>query len=340
MISIERNNRTAWMTDDGTVMGDGTLQTYLRTSMKSLSRSSGDPHIALARKLEQDKLVNVVAVRALSDAPKFIMGTAKLKMFTHRLRSITLKHGKHDQSSHGRRGSGGGGGLAPAKPGSRRVVNNEILPMVDDIPAGSKGQPRSPEAVALAKQYRDRYVAAEPRITADMKAIADAAGMTFEHTDQRIKSTESLARKIDKESAEQDKPREKVAEDMADVIRFTMVTPTAEYVDNVKSTIAQMESLGYGLRIKNYWTQGDPYQGINVAMTSPTGEKIEMQFHSDVSTVVKEPVHRIYGVYRESKVLADRQRMYDEMAALSMDIPLPPGDLMGIGDIKFVPRDE
>jgi hypothetical protein len=336
MISIERNNRTAWMTDDGTLMGDGTLQTYLRTSMKSLSRSSGDPHVALARKLEQDRLVNVVAVRALSDAPKFIMGTAKLKMFTQRLRSITLKHGKHDQSSHGRRGGGGGGGgLAPATPkGEQSHASPDMKPMVNDGPIKPG---RSPEAVALATQYRDRYVAAEPRITADMQEIARASGMGFVNSEYRIKGTDSLARKIDDESQKQGKPREQIAADMSDVIRFTMEAPTETYAKSAADTLQRMQDAGYELNVKNYWVPGDPYQGLNVAMTSPTGERIEMQFHTPESHRVKDPVHEIYGVYREEKNVERQREMYDQMASMSSVIPIPPG-VLDIPATKFVPR--
>ena len=54
---------------------------------------------------------------------------------------VSLKHGKHDQSSHGKRGSGGGGGLAPATMGAKPKPSNTEDMFGDSVPrVPSKGK--------------------------------------------------------------------------------------------------------------------------------------------------------------------------------------------------------
>jgi hypothetical protein len=54
---------------------------------------------------------------------------------------VSLKHGKHDQSSHGKRGAGGGGGLAPAVMGAKPKPSNTEDMFGDSVPrVPSKGK--------------------------------------------------------------------------------------------------------------------------------------------------------------------------------------------------------
>jgi hypothetical protein len=354
MIGVEKNARSVIVADDGTIIGDTQLGAYVRATIKSVGGSRGDAHVAAADKITRSKFATVTVVKPIG-ANRYDMPTYKMKSLVDRL--IRLKHGSHDQSSHGRRGGkgGGGGGVASQKPipstyagggaaaaqaaidkaRAEHKVETEIMPMENDKAVKPE---RSPRAVELATQYRNQYLASEPRITADMKAIADEAGMPLSGTAFRIKGTDSLARKIDKTVAEEGVTPEAAAAAMNDVIRFTMIAPTDEFVDRVPGVIEGMRAKGYEVDVKNYWQPGDPYQGMNVPMRAPDGSLIEMQFHTPESHAVKEMVHKIYDEYRKETDPDIRRAQWDEMTDMSSVIPQPPGDLLSIGRIKYEPR--
>jgi hypothetical protein len=121
------------------------------------------------------------------------------------------KHGDHDQSSHGAWATGDSGGEGG---GSSRPR------MADDVKPTSE---RSADAVKQAERLRRDAEAVEPAVTSLMEGIAKTIGADFAVLDgkssleQRLKSTDSLARKIDAD-AEKDHggDREKAANAISD----------------------------------------------------------------------------------------------------------------------------
>jgi hypothetical protein len=234
-----------------------------------------------------------------------------------------FKHlsGKHDQRSHSGKSSSHGG-----------YQLNE--PKNPQAPAGKYGE----DSVQAAKAERARIAEIEPAMTREMIDIANAHGATMEGLDFRIKSDESLARKVD---AEKDTDfggdATKTAQSMSDVVRYTMTYPEGEYTGNVQSTISDMEARGYKARVKNYWEMDDPYQGINVALTHPSGIKVELQFHTPRSVKVKETVHVLLDKFRGEPNARTRFGLWDRMVRVSNQIPVPPPpeQLLSIGDLKY-----
>jgi len=233
-----------------------------------------------------------------------------------------FKHlaGKHDQRSHSGKSSSHGG----------YQLNEPKNPQPS---AGKYGE----DSVQAAKAERARIAEIEPAMTREMIDIANAHGATMEGLDHRLKSDESLARKVD---AEKDTDfggdATKTAQSMSDVVRYTMTYPDAEYAGNVESTIADMEARGYKARVKNYWEMDDPYQGINVALTHPSGIKVELQFHTPRSVKVKETVHGLLDKFRAEPNARTRFALWDRMVRVSNQIPVPPPpeQLLSIGDLK------
>jgi hypothetical protein len=97
-----------------------------------------------------------------------------------------------------------------------------------------------------------------------------------------------------------------------------------------------MEARGYKARVKNYWEMDDPYQGINVALTHPSGIKVELQFHTPRSVKVKETVHGLLDKFRAEPNARTRFGLWDRMVRVSNQIPVPPPpeQLLSIGDLK------
>lgn len=189
------------------------------------------------------------------------------------------------------------------------------------------------QAVSAAKTYRAKMTTAEPDITRTILDLADEYGARPEGLAFRLKSEESLARKIASE-VEEAKIAGKVltadeaAESMSDVIRYTYTLDDGTYAAGSKRIIDDLEARGYTLRVKNYWEEGNSYKGINVAMKDPDGVPVELQFHTPESLRVKEGA--LHEIYERQRVLTDPEEiaaLTDEMVDVAATIPTPSGNL-------------
>lgn len=209
---------------------------------------------------------------------------------------------RHDQGSHA-------GGL-------------KGYPQVKDKAAKAT---RDPEAVALAIGIRTAARKADASVTPKMAEIAAATGGEFQFLQERIKSTDSLARKIADDAAENyGGDMEKAAASISDANRYTLTYSDADYVDSAAKTLDQLQEAGYELRAKNFWQEGDDYQGMNIKMKSPEGQVIELQLHTKDSFDVKEKrSHPVYEKFREEPDPAIKKQLWDEMVDIAASIPLP-----------------
>jgi hypothetical protein len=226
------------------------------------------------------------------------------------------KHGEHDQKTHG------------------AWANNSVSTgLADDVAAKSS---RSPEAVALAKGVRDRALAVEPTVTNLVKSLVAQSQGELIGLEQRVKSTDSLARKIDADSEKEFGGDKKAAADaVSDSLRYTMAVQDANYTAGLESTVSALEATGWKLRVKNFWQSGDPYDGANVKATKD-GVTVEIQVHTPKSYAVKEKeLHDEYAVYREAKDDSVRRSSWDKMVDIAKAIPRPSNSakLMTIGTL-------
>jgi hypothetical protein len=195
--------------------------------------------------------------------------------------------------------------------------------------APEQGQSR--EAIREAQRLRRDAEAVEPVVTSLMEGIAKTIGADFAELEgkssliQRVKSTDSLARKIDQD-AEKDHggDREKAANAISDAVRYTLNVDDNNYADGVEKTIDAVEQTGWKVEsVKNFWQAGDPYDGTNIKL-SKDGVKVELQLHTPSSHKVKEvDLHDDYEVYRKSTNNTERQAMWDRMVDKAKAIPRP-----------------
>lgn len=258
-------------------------------------------------------------------------GFAWAEAMVERYENEVKKHGDHDQSSHGAWASGntggeGGGSSRPAMAPDKKPESG-----------------RSPDAVKQAERLRRDAEAVEPAVTGLMEGIAKTIGADFAVLDgkssleQRLKSTDSLARKIDAD-AEKDHggDREKAANAISDAVRYTLNVDGEKYADGVEKTIGALEQTGWKVEsVKNFWQQGDPYDGTNIKL-SKDGVKVELQLHTPQSHKVKEvDLHDDYEKYRVSTDNAERRRLWDGMVEKAKAIPRPAnmGKLLSLGTL-------
>ena len=236
------------------------------------------------------------------------------------------KHGTHNQASHNPHRGGGTPDL-----------------VADQSPSSS----RSPQAAAEAVALRARAAALEPEITGKISSMVSDRGGTMEGLEQRLKTTDSLARKIDADAeAEYGGNRAAAAANISDSVRYTAVIGDAQYTDGARTIVRDLEADGYAVRAKNFWQKGDDYSGINIKATKD-GVTVELQLHTPTSLDIKEgrstkgtPVrslHDSYEVMRTSTSKAGRWKAWSGMVRLASQIPNPQNyeALLEIGTLSF-----
>lgn len=197
----------------------------------------------------------------------------------------------------------------------------------------------SSESKQAAAELISKYEKGEKETTSLMTRLAKENGSTLVGLNNRLKTESSLSRKIETIKGEFGGDARKAAESMSDVNRYTMRVPPNRFGNSVKNVLSDLQSQGFSLRIKNYWSpDAGPYRGLNVALTAPDGRKIELQFHTVASLEVKNKTHKDYEEFRISTDNARRREIWDRMVEISKTIPMPRGamDIGGPDDIKKI----
>ena len=261
-------------------------------------------------------------------------------------RAVTARK---NRTASGERFSSGATGRSSAEPASAEGPRANKPKRVKKYKGYELKEPDNPEpkpgefpddVVEAAKKHRAEIEKVEAEITKLLIDLAEKNNARMEGLDFRLKALKSLMRKIAAEKdSEHGGDAQKAAEAMSDVVRYTMSYGEEDYVDGVKDVVEQMQKLGYDLRIKNYWQSDDPYQGINVAVTHPDGTKFELQFHTPQSVAEKEKIHLMYEDYRGSTDPKQRWELYQKMVEIAnkIGVPVPPEELLSIGEIKVQP---
>jgi len=246
-------------------------------------------------------------------------GFAWAESSVERYENAMNKHGEHQQEDHGNREGGASG--------EDKGSSNRPAMVPDQAP--SQGQ--SKEAIKEAEKLRSKAQAVEPAVTTLMEGIASSIGGKFGEVDgksslvNRLKSTDSLARKIDQD-AEKDHggDREKAAAELSDSIRYTLNVDEANYTEGVEKGVKALEETGWKVEsVKNFWQSGDPYDGTNIKI-SRDGVKVELQLHTPSSHKVKEvDLHKDYENYRSNKNNTERRSLWDGMVEKAKSIGRP-----------------
>jgi len=193
------------------------------------------------------------------------------------------------------------------------------------------------EAASHAETLYSHSSRIEPVLTANMQELAGKYGTKLEGLDHRLKSQESLTRKIaDDAQKDYNGNTTEAARNISDANRYTMVTDPASYRSSAEAVANDLKSQGYDVRVKNYWQEGSNYKGVNMALTDTAGNKIELQFHTAESLAMKESTnHPLYESYRKmDQTTPAAQALNAQMVANSATLSTPP-NLSGFGVPKI-----
>lgn len=165
----------------------------------------------------------------------------------------------------------------------------------------------------LTKKQRSRLLAealllkaeaAEPEVTADMRTL-EKSSAHLEGLEYRLKTMDSLARKIESDAEEDQVSLMAAAAGVSDVLRYTLTCSAEDYSQMVPEALAVLTDKGYRVeKFRNAWG-GKFYQGVNVHLLSPAGTRVELQFHTPQSFAIKQASHEVYEIRRNPSSTAE-----------------------------------
>lgn len=175
-------------------------------------------------------------------------------------------------------------------------------------------------------------------ITKDLQNIIDKTNGRLAGLDYRIKSTDSLVRKLIDKSEAKSISVDEYASKITDILRYTNVSTTKNFTGNYYSIIDNLIKKSYNIvEVTN--TLGDinaSYRGINCLVSDKDGYIFELQFHTEESLNIKEVNHKLYEELRLKTTNKARQlELYKEMQKKSTEIPMPP-DITKIKNKKVI----
>ena len=185
-------------------------------------------------------------------------------------------------------------------------------------------------ARSISRQSLKELKPVEKRVTADLKAIAKKNDSQLSGLEYRLKTVDSLARKIVLDSKEKGIGLEEASELIHDKLRYTMLKGPKAFTDNYFKTVEALNIKGYTMvRVKNTFKKGAVYKGINTLVKEPSGEVFELQFHTPQSAKIKK--NELHKLYEEQRILDKRkdlekyQELKQKMVKLSDQIIDPLG---------------
>lgn len=141
--------------------------------------------------------------------------------------------------------------------------------------------------------------------------------------ENRLKTKDSISRKIDKKSKEDNISTIKASKDIKDAIRFTTISSDNDFVKNYQFMKSELENKGYKeTRCKNYWDlykQGKvKHKSVQSNFSTKDGYEFEIQFHTKSSQDAKNKKIPIYEERRKVGINPKRaielEKQMDELA--------------------------
>lgn len=162
------------------------------------------------------------------------------------------------------------------------------------------------EAINRASDLYDRVAQVEPEITRDMVSAVEQVGGQMYGLDARMKSVESLARKIGTDYGDPEEMAYKnfdmATDKITDAVRYTMELKGESFTRDYNTVKASLEEQGYSeVRCRNFYLKyelGKSQQKAVQCLYEKDGLTFEVQFHTKDTLTIKEANHDRYEEYR------------------------------------------
>lgn len=179
-------------------------------------------------------------------------------------------------------------------------------------------------AYEAARVLHGAAEAAEPDISATVQHVASTCGAEIRRFETRIKSLDSIYRKIQKLMVDFDEDAADAAAQMSDVVRFTLVVDESGYWTR-GTTIGEIFALNGMTPAKQSpgWKRAG-YRGRNESFISKHGYEFEVQIHTRASFEVAEQTHHLYEKARDPRTSDDeRQAANQSLREAFASVPTP-----------------
>jgi len=199
-----------------------------------------------------------------------------------------------------------------------------------DKPAGSVG---AGAADGFASSILKNAGAAEVKVTNALQNIVKNIGGKLEGLDYRLKLQDSLVRKIATDAEIQEIPLSEAAQNINDALRYTAIIDPVSFGDNILRAFDKLETAGYTkVAVKNTFTRGSVYKGVNTTFRTESGQNFELQFHTSGSFNIKQNInHVLYEELRLPSTPVQRQKELIKTMKMNSD---KIGDMQNIDLVK------
>ncbi len=203
--------------------------------------------------------------------------------------------------------------------------NFGVSEMDEIITDESSTQDEESIAAALSKERIARIQEVEPSVTALLQEM-ETDDVKLVGLDFRIKSEESLTRKIISDSHDKEVSLEEALSAIADVLRYTLCAEEAIYTETVDSTLKKLTSSGMKvIGFKNTWGS-EAYKGVNTKIETADGVIFELQFHTPKSFDAKQESHAYYEIVRSEDATEEEKAEAQAKAnVIFSSFPIPDG---------------
>ncbi|MFD9903389.1 ATP nucleotide 3'-pyrophosphokinase [Streptomyces sp. NPDC059063] len=182
---------------------------------------------------------------------------------------------------------------------------------------------------AQVNAFIERARQAERTITPQVRAAARASDAELVGLNHRLKSPDSLKRKV--ATSLKEDPRQNVNDAIArinDSVRYTFQWRDEQYSTGV--TVASHLLAAWGnttTKWSNTWARAKGYKAINSAWrAADSGHLYEIQFHTPASKKAQEDTHKLYEEQRLPDTTPERaEELQRQQDAIFAAVPVPPG---------------
>lgn len=207
------------------------------------------------------------------------------------------------------------------------VRNGPPYPLDSSISTGHKL--KSNDILTMADRIYNNAARKEPKITKDVKAAAESSGARMYGLSHRLKTKESIERKIKSDALEEGISQQAAAKGIKDALRYTTVADNDNFVRTYNDTKDRLTNHGYSeVKCKNFWDlyrQGKAkHKQITCQFADINGYVFEIQFQTPDSIAAKEKKTPIYEERRKTGNTPERNAELErQMVELMETIPDP-----------------
>lgn len=197
-----------------------------------------------------------------------------------------------------------------------------------------RGSGKGGKEIGEAKKNRgsrihEKALTKEPIITKDIKKAAKISGSKLYGLENRLKTEQSINRKINTDSIEKKISKESAAKDIKDSVRYTTISDDDVFVKNYTLFKQNLEQKGYKeTRCKNYfqlYNEGKvKHKSVQSVFEDPGGFSFEVQFQTPSSQLAKDKKIPLYEERRQPYLPKKRQQELErQMIELAENVSTP-----------------